>query len=246
MCLAVSRVDEQVKSIVVEGEVFAVSLRHRAPDTQSTVVLASLVIVAAIKTVARTVVSRYYQILDILGYLLFSWSSILESIIIFRFLSLRHAGVDIDELRLTERDGSSTDIGRSHIALQGASFCCGNSSSYMQTLSAIVILYRHQIGTFEGCLTGRNSSQMASYDILIGVVNILRDEVAHLIIALSENATTRFTDQTVSRAIFITSTSRLVLGMRVTVKLRIPGIPNCWVVDPVGQHITGIMSDVVR
>ena len=86
---------------------------------------------------------------------------------------------------------------------------------------------------------------MASYDILIGVVNILRDEVAHLIIALSEDATTRFTDQTVSRAIFITSTSRLVLGMRVTVKLRIPGIPNCWV-DPVGQHITGIMSDVVR
>ena len=49
-CSSISRVDEQVKGIVVVREVCTVCIRHRAPSRQSTVVLGVVVIVATIPT----------------------------------------------------------------------------------------------------------------------------------------------------------------------------------------------------
>ena len=76
------------------------------------------------------------------------------------------------------------------------------------------------------------------------IVDILRDEVAHLVIALTED-TACSTGQVISRTVFITSTSCLVLLMCSTFILRVPGIPVGGVVDLIGQHITRIMTEVV-
>ena len=85
---------------------------------------------------------------------------------------------------------------------------------------------------------------MIFHNILIGIVNLLRDEVAHLVIALTKDTTCSI-GQVVSRTIFETCTSCLVLLVRRTIKLRVPRIPVGGVVDLVSQHITRIVTEVV-
>ena len=116
----------------------------------------------------------------------------------------------------------------------------------MQAFAAVVILRSHQIGFFEGGLTCRYISRMIGNNVLIRVIDLLRDQVAHLVITLAEDAT-RSTTQVVGRSVFITIHLIIFLFLFCSsaIKLSVPGIPIRWVVDPVGQHITRVMTQVV-
>ena len=106
-----------------------------------------------------TVVGGDDIIKNLLSDILFSrcGTLLVESIVIFRLLGLRHAGIDVDELRLAERDGSSTDIGRSHITLHRSCLCGRYRATNIQMYITACIFLSYKIGSFEGRLTSRNS-----------------------------------------------------------------------------------------
>ena len=102
------------------------------------------------------------------------------------------------------------------------------------------------IGLFEGCLSSsRYSLRMVRRHRLVRGVNILSDEVAYLILTLSEDTTCAAVLQTIGRSVLIASTARLILLLCATVILRVPSIPICWVVYLIGQHITRVVAHVV-
>ena len=245
--LTIIRVYQHVEGIVVEGELVAVFLRHRAKNWQSTIVLVSLVVVTTILTIFRTVVCRNNQVVNLLGNLLLDIRSVLKPIIICRLIAFLHTSADVDKLRLAKLDSACTDICRFHITSHWSSLCSRYRTANVQVNVNVTfilsIFLGNNICNFKVCQFIRILDVATNFSLKI-FIDILRDDVAHLVIALTED-TTRSTGQVVSRTIFITCTSCLVLLMLCTFILRIPRIPVRWVVDPIGQHITGIVTKVI-
>ena len=88
---------------------------------------------------------------------------------------------------------------------------------------------------------------MSSYHCLIRVVYIFRDEVAYLIFTLPED-TSITNSQMIGRSVFVASHLFILLLLFCSGALRlgIPGIPVRRVVHLIGQHITRVVTHVVR
>ena len=240
----VMRINEHVEGIVVEFEFLTVCLRHRTPYFKSTIVLVCLIVVTAIKTILGTVVSR--------NDICFDYSSQRRiRCFVCIFVCLRHAVTDIDKLRLAELDGAGADEGRSHMTSHSGSLCGRYRTTDIQMNVAICIFTGDNISAFECSLSRWDSSRMTSCHGLIFIVNIPRDKVAYLIFTLSEDTTRTAGLQAISRSVFETCTTRLVLFMcfliiiAVITLLCVPCIPIFRVVHPVGQHKACIVTHVV-
>ena len=89
---------------------------------------------------------------------------------------------------------------------------------------------------------------MSSFHCLIRVVYIFRDEVAYLIVTLSEDAGCLAVFQTIGRSVFVAShlIILLLLFCSGALRLGIPGIPVRRIVHLIGQHVTRVVTHVVR
>ena len=103
----------------------------------------------------------------------------------------------------------------------------------------------HNIGFFEGGLILRNIRWVVRLNTLIGIINILGDDVTYDVVILTEHAICL---GRIGRTVFVSALSRiirLILLMRCTVDIRVPGVPLTGVVDGVGQHVARIVADIV-
>ena len=86
---------------------------------------------------------------------------------------------------------------------------------------------------------------MSSLHGVVSSVNTLCDEVAYLILTLSEHTTSAGVLQMIGRTVFIACTSCLVLFCSSARSLGVPCIPVCRVVHLICKHITRIVAHVV-
>ena len=103
----------------------------------------------------------------------------------------------------------------------------------------------HNIGFIEGGLISWDGACVVFLNSLVGVINILGDDVTYDVVILTEHATCL---GRIGRTVFVSAICRivrLILLMRCTVDIRVPGVPLTGVVDGVGQHVARIVADIV-
>ena len=238
--LTVTGIDEKVKRIVIEFEFLAVFFRHRAPYLQSTIVLICFIVVTAIGTTLLTVVCRDNICVD-------NISQRRISCLVCIFLSRCHAVADINILCLAELYGACAYESRSHVAVHVISLCFRYRTTDIQVNVTIGVILSYDISLFELSLITEisNSLRMSSLHGVVSSVNTLCDEVAHLILTLSEHTTRAGVLQMIGRSVFITRTSCLILCCSSTLNFSVPCVPVCRVVHLIGQHIARVVTHVV-
>ena len=148
--IAVVRVNKQVESIVVEGEIRTVTCRHSTPCIPATIVVIFQVVITAIVIgsyvpvftfgLARTIICFKNQIIDIFGKCLFDIGStgiaVVEPIEICLLLSYRHQITCCDEFGGRELDGAGADVSLfSFKVRQGSCLSLRNRSTFIVSIT---------------------------------------------------------------------------------------------------------------